>query len=34
MNKWIREIQKVFKLDRDPRSGTAVQEISFWFNLK
>ena len=34
MNKWIREIQKVTKLDRDPSSGTALQEISFWLNLE
>ncbi len=25
VNKWIREIQKVTKLDRDPSSGTALQ---------
>ena len=34
VNKWIREIQKVTKLDRDPSSGTALQEISFWLNLE
>ncbi|OCT64951.1 cytoplasmic dynein 1 heavy chain 1 isoform X1 [Xenopus laevis] len=34
VNRWIREIQKVTKLDRDPASGTAVQEISFWLNLE
>ncbi|XP_078590507.1 cytoplasmic dynein 1 heavy chain 1-like isoform X1 [Branchiostoma floridae x Branchiostoma japonicum] len=33
VNRWIREIQKVTKLDRDPASGTALQEISFWLNL-
>lgn len=33
VNRWIREIQKVTKLDRDPSSGTALQEISFWLNL-
>ncbi|XP_042240101.1 dynein heavy chain, cytoplasmic-like isoform X4 [Homarus americanus] len=32
--RWIREIQKVTKLDRDPSSGTALQEISFWLNLE
>ena len=31
---WISEIQKVTKLDRDPSSGTALQEISFWLNLE
>jgi dynein heavy chain 1 len=25
VSKWIREIQKVTKLDRDPSSGTALQ---------
>ena len=30
---WISEIQKVTKLDWDPSSGTALQEISFWVNL-
>ncbi|TRY63473.1 hypothetical protein TCAL_02090 [Tigriopus californicus] len=34
VSKWIREIQKVTKLDRDPASGTALQEISFWLNLE
>ena len=34
VNKWIREIQKVTKLERDPSSGTALQEISFWLNLE
>lgn len=32
--RWIREIQKVTKLDRDPSNGTALQEISFWLNLE
>lgn len=34
VNRWVREIQKVTKLDRDPSSGTAMQEISFWLNLE
>ncbi|VDP11035.1 unnamed protein product [Soboliphyme baturini] len=34
VNRWIREIQKVTKLDRDPTSGTALQEITFWLNLE
>jgi dynein heavy chain 1 len=34
VNRWIREIQKVTKLDRDPSSGNALQEISFWLNLE
>ena len=34
VSKWVREIQKVTKLDRDPSNGTALQEISFWLNLE
>ena len=34
VNKWICEIQKVTKLDRDPSSGKALQEISFGLNLE
>ncbi|XP_015784706.1 dynein heavy chain, cytoplasmic isoform X1 [Tetranychus urticae] len=34
VNRWIKEIQKVTKLDRDPSTGTALQEISFWLNLE
>jgi len=34
VNRWIREIKKVTKLDRDPSTGTALQEISFWLNLE
>ncbi|XP_050295050.1 dynein heavy chain, cytoplasmic isoform X2 [Anthonomus grandis grandis] len=34
VNRWIKEIQKVTKLERDPSSGTALQEISFWLNLE
>ncbi|CAB4015784.1 cytoplasmic dynein 1 heavy chain 1 [Paramuricea clavata] len=34
VNRWIREIQKVTKLNRDPASGNALQEISFWLNLE
>ena len=34
VNRWIREIRKVTRLDRDPSSGTALQEISFWLNLE
>eukprot|EP00052_Salpingoeca_macrocollata_P029607 m.302067 g.302067 ORF g.302067 m.302067 type:complete len:4524 (+) comp22998_c0_seq7:51-13622(+) len=32
--RWIREIQKVTRLERDPSSGTAMQEVSFWLNLE
>ncbi|XP_017053188.1 dynein heavy chain, cytoplasmic isoform X2 [Drosophila ficusphila] len=34
VNRWITEIKKVTKLNRDPGSGTALQEISFWLNLE
>lgn len=27
-------VYQVTKLDRDPASGTALQEISFWLNLE
>lgn len=34
VNRWVKEIQKVTKLDRDPSSGSTLQEISFWLNLE
>ncbi|KAI9324196.1 dynein heavy chain, N-terminal region 1-domain-containing protein, partial [Zopfochytrium polystomum] len=34
VNGWIKEIQKVTKLSRDPASGTASQEINFWLNME
>ncbi|KXS20765.1 hypothetical protein M427DRAFT_130976 [Gonapodya prolifera JEL478] len=34
VNMWIKEIQKVTKLDRDPGSGTASQEINFWLGME
>ena len=34
VNRWVREIKKVTKLDRDPSTGTALQEITFWMNLE
>nr|KAJ3421295.1 hypothetical protein HK105_003977 [Polyrhizophydium stewartii] len=30
VNEWIKEIQKVTQLDRDPQTGSARQEIEFW----
>ncbi|KAI8619674.1 dynein heavy chain [Chytriomyces sp. MP71] len=35
VNGWIKEIQKVTRLSRDPEqlSGTARQEINFWLNM-
>lgn len=34
VSRWIREIQKVTRLERDASSGTALQETSFWLNLE
>nr|CAG8506850.1 6173_t:CDS:10 [Entrophospora candida] len=34
VNGWIKEIQKVTKLSRDPTSGTAIQEINFWLSME
>ena len=34
LNSILVAVQKVTKLDRDPSSGTALQEISFWLNLE
>lgn len=34
VNRWITEIRKITKLDRDPASGTAIQETTFWANLE
>ncbi|XP_055327511.1 dynein heavy chain, cytoplasmic-like [Paramacrobiotus metropolitanus] len=34
VNRWIREIQKVTKLDRDPSTGSTLQEISFWLSME
>ncbi|CAF3346282.1 unnamed protein product [Rotaria sp. Silwood1] len=34
VNRWIREIQKVTKLERDPSTGSAMQEITFWLNIE
>jgi dynein heavy chain 1 len=34
VSRWIREIQKVTRLERDASSGTALQETSFWMNLE
>jgi dynein heavy chain 1 len=34
VNRWIREIQKVTKLERDPSTGSSMQEITFWLNIE
>lgn len=32
--RWVREMHKVTQVDRDPSSGTAMQEVSFFLNLE
>jgi dynein heavy chain 1 len=34
VNGWIKEIKKVTTLNRDPESGTAIQEINFWLSME
>ncbi|CEM16453.1 unnamed protein product [Vitrella brassicaformis CCMP3155] len=34
VNRWIKEIQKVTRLSRDPTTGSAMQEINFWLGLE
>ncbi|RUP48413.1 dynein heavy chain [Jimgerdemannia flammicorona] len=34
VNGWIKEIQKVTKLTRDPTTGTAIQEVNFWLSME
>ncbi|KAL7667891.1 hypothetical protein ACOME3_008618 [Neoechinorhynchus agilis] len=34
VNRWIRDIRQVTRLDRDAASGTALQEVNFWLNLE
>ncbi len=34
VNSWIREIKKVTELNRDPSSGTAIQEVNFWLSME
>ncbi|KAI0242051.1 dynein heavy chain [Massospora cicadina] len=34
VNRWIKEIQKVTKLNRDPSTGSALQEINFWLSME
>ncbi|KAJ1368590.1 hypothetical protein KIN20_029753 [Parelaphostrongylus tenuis] len=34
VNRWIKEIRKVTKLERDPGSGSSLQEMAFWLNLE
>ena len=34
VSKWVKEMQKVTKMERDPSSGSAIQEVNFWLNLE
>ncbi|KNC52645.1 cytoplasmic dynein [Thecamonas trahens ATCC 50062] len=34
VNAWIREVQKVTKLERDASTGSALQEINFWLSME
>lgn len=34
VNQWIKDIRKVTKLERDPSTGSALQEVNFWLNLE
>jgi dynein heavy chain 1 len=34
VNGWIKSIQTITKMSRDPSSGTATQEIQFWLSME
>ena len=34
VNGWIKSIQGITKMSRDPESGTATQEINFWLSME
>ncbi|KAK9242644.1 dynein heavy chain, N-terminal region 1-domain-containing protein [Lipomyces tetrasporus] len=34
VNSWIKSIQSITKMTRDPANGTATQEINFWLSLE
>ena len=34
VNSWIKSIQSITKMSRDPNSGSAAQEISFWLSME
>ena len=34
VNQWVKDIRKVTRLDRDPLTGSALQEVNFWLNLE
>ena len=33
VTRWVRDMQKVTRLDPDPATGATMQEISFWHNM-
>ena len=34
VNSWIKSIQAITKMSRDPNSGSATQEINFWLSME
>ena len=34
VNSWVKSIQSITKLSRDPKSGSAAQEINFWIAME
>lgn len=34
VNSWIKNIQGITRLDRDPSNGTAAQEVNFWLSME
>lgn len=34
VNSWIKSIQAITRISRDPSSGTATQEINFWLSME
>ncbi|KAI6234432.1 hypothetical protein M3Y99_00794000 [Aphelenchoides fujianensis] len=34
VNRWTTDIQKITSMDRNPDSGTSMQEVAFWLNLE
>ncbi len=34
VNKWIRDIKNLCNLDRDPSTGSVLQEVNFWLNIE
>ncbi|KAL8455832.1 hypothetical protein Emag_000406 [Eimeria magna] len=34
VNRWIKDIQKVCRMQRDPSTGTAAEEVNFWLGFE